>query len=97
MTESRLDAASILEPLPDIIWRKVAGETVLLDPAGKILMGLNGTGGRAWELLDGERSLGKIAGTLATHYRQEESRLLEDLLIFANSLLQAKLAQRTSL
>ncbi len=88
-----IDAAAVLELLPEIVWREVAGEAVILDQEDNILMGLNGSGGRMWELLDGKRSLADIAGDLVAHYKQPEAAVLADVLRFAQTLLEKNLAR----
>lgn len=88
-----LSPALVLEQLPDIVWREIAGETVLLDPEGSVLMGLNRSGGRMWELLDGKRSIAELASSLATHYKQPEDAILGDLMSFAQTLLDKNLAR----
>ncbi len=84
---SELVATSILQPAPDIVWREVAGEMVLLDPEGSVIMGLNGTGGRVWSLLDGRMSLQEIAKTLANEFEINAEVALEDALAFSKVLL----------
>ena len=88
-----LSPGVILQQLPDIVWREIAGETVLLDPEGSVLMGLNRSGGRMWELLDGKRSIAEVASTLATHYKQPEDAVLGDMMSFAKTLLDKNLAR----
>jgi hypothetical protein len=57
-TPRRLDGV-LVEDVPD------SGETVLVDrDRGKILA-LNATGAAIWELLDGKRDVGRLAGVLA--------------------------------
>ena len=89
----QLDSNSVLEQLPEIVWRSVAGETVLLDLEGSVLMGLNGSAGRMWEHIDGKRSLGELAILLADLYEQDEGQVLQDLLRFAETLLDSNLAR----
>ena len=84
---------TVLERLPEVIWREMAGETVLLDPAGSVLMGLNESAGRMWELIDGVRSLQSLAEELAGHYGQPEDKILADLIVFAQALLEAEVAR----
>lgn len=82
-----LDALSVLVPSDDVVWRSVVGEIVLLDTEDNLLMGLNGTGGRMWSLLDGQRQLGEIAELVAAEYEQEAASVLDDLVGFAGMLL----------
>jgi hypothetical protein len=76
----------------DVVWRDVAGELVIVDAAGKRVMGLNGTGGRLWRRLDGRRSLGELARELAAEHGADAAAVLRDVLAFARSLMDRGLA-----
>ena len=82
-----IDTLSVLAPSDDVVWRSVEGDVVLLDTGDNLLMGLNGTGGRMWGLLDGQRQLGEIAELIAAEYEQEPASVLDDLIGFAAMLL----------
>ncbi len=43
-------------------------EFVLLDPAGRMLRGLNETGARIWALIDGKRSVAEIATVISREF-----------------------------
>ena len=86
-----VDERSVLVPAPDMVWREVGGEMVLLDPNQNKIMGLNGTGGEVWNALDGTRTLAEVASLLAARFdkdadeskalaRQLDQGLGEDLL-----------------
>lgn len=79
----------------DVMWREVAGETVILDGEGSVILGLNRTGGQMWALLDGKRSLSAIASVVATRYGEaaERDRVVSDILAFAELLLERGLAR----
>lgn len=47
-----IDPNSKLSASDDVVSRKVAGEVVLLDLVTGTYFGLNGVGGRAWELME---------------------------------------------
>lgn len=70
----------------DIPWRQIAGETVLLDHEGNVILGLNKAGGRVWELLDGKRTLDAIAIILATEYERPIDGVRQDVIQFAELL-----------
>ena len=78
---------------PDVAWQKVDGELVLLDCRGHRLLGLNATAARAWELLDGQRTLGDIARVIAQEFGVPEAQTRQDILGFAAALVQRHLAQ----
>ena len=91
MSDADLDERTV-PARRDMVWREVAGETVIVDPDGEVIMGLNGTGGWVWDRLDGERTLGDIAADLAAHHDVEVDEILGDVLAFATQLLERKLA-----
>jgi hypothetical protein len=64
----------------------VAGEVVILDVSGMVLRGLNRSGGRAWRLIDGRRSLGEVAACLADSYGLAHDTALADVIAFASDL-----------
>ncbi|MGD0277802.1 MAG: PqqD family protein [Smithella sp.] len=64
---------------PDIIWKNVQGETLLLNPVSGRYYGLNKVGCSFWEKVDGTRSLSEIAALLLDEFNVEKARLLKDL------------------
>ena len=80
-----VSAASILSPAPGVEASHFAGETILLDAEGQQLRGLNVTGGRVWNLLDGSRSLAQVAEVLAGEYGVDEERVLKDVQLLAEN------------
>ena len=64
---------------PDIIWKDVKGETILLNPVSGKYFGLNKVGRAFWEKIDGARSLPDIAELLLKDFDVEKERLLKDL------------------
>ncbi len=49
-------------------WQVIEGGTILLNIAGKELMGLNEVGGYVWHLIDGTRSIAQIAQAVAAEF-----------------------------
>jgi hypothetical protein len=84
-----MNADSVLQRSPAMAWQSVGGETVLLNLDGRELMGLNGVGARAWELIDGERTLRQIAAAVAEEFDVELPRAEADVIAFAGELLAA--------
>lgn len=64
---------------PDIIWKNVRGETVLLNPESGKYYGLNKVGCAFWEKVDGKKSVSEIADLLLDEFSVEKDRLLKDL------------------
>lgn len=67
-------------------WQVVEGEAVLLDLHGRRIMGLNAVGSLAFELIDGKRSVGDLAGVVAARFGVAEDRALADLAAFLGDL-----------
>jgi hypothetical protein len=87
-------AATDVLAIADVLWRKEDGEVEVLDPAGNKILGLNGTGRRMWELLDGARTLKEIAGQLAEAHGVSAKQSLKDVLRFAEDLLSRQLVAK---
>lgn len=85
---------------PDVIltrsdrlsWRVLDGDALILHPEAGTLHRLNGTGTRAWELLDGARSLEAIAASLTGEYEISVADALEQLIELGGELVDAGLA-----
>ncbi|MFZ5471911.1 MAG: PqqD family protein [Myxococcota bacterium] len=84
---------------PDFVPRRVEGteasrlgaDFVLLDSAGKMLRGLNATGAKVWELIDGCRSAEEIAAHLASDAGAPLERVRPDVLSFLGQLFDRRL------
>lgn len=59
---------------------------VILEPSGRVLRGLNPTGARVWELIDGQRSAREIADRIALEYGAVPDQALGDVLTFLSVL-----------
>ena len=70
---------------------QVGREFVLMDAAGRMLRGLNHTGARIWELIDGRRSLAEIAACVATEFQVSSELALDDVRPFVSALAQRQL------
>jgi hypothetical protein len=64
---------------PDIIWKNVKGEIVLLNPVSGKYYGLNKVGCAFWEKVDGKRSLSEITSLLLEDFNVEKERLVKDI------------------
>jgi hypothetical protein len=88
------DAEQVWIRRPSLVWRKVGEEAVILDPDQRVLRGLNDSGWRVWELLDGSHTVADIARDLASHFRIPETRAAEDLAALLRDLERAELIER---
>ena len=77
---------TIAKPMPDIIWKKVQGEIVLLNPETGEYFGLNETGSAFFEKLDGRRSFDEILRLMQDEFEVEDETLRQDVLELAEVL-----------
>ncbi|MGE5279488.1 MAG: PqqD family protein [Deltaproteobacteria bacterium] len=85
----RLDA--VLHKDPDIVFRKIAGEYVLVPIRHRVgdldnIYTLNETAARIWELIDGRRTLAEIRDALAREFAVPAAQAEADLLEYAAAL-----------
>jgi hypothetical protein len=71
---------------PHVVYRTFPGETVMLNLDSGTYHGLNPTGGRMLEAVEGSPSLGDAAERLAGEYRQPLSDIQSDLREFCGGL-----------
>lgn len=68
---------------PEIVWRELEGEGVLLNPANGKYFGLNAVGLSMWEKVDGVRILEEIIALLLDEYVVERPVLERDIVEWA--------------
>ncbi len=61
-------------------------EFVILDPPGRMLRGLNETGARVWELIDGRRSVEEIASVISDEFEVDGVTAQADVTAFITML-----------
>jgi len=69
-----------------LAWQEVAGEAVVLDTKERMLRGLNASGARVWDLIDGSRTVGDIAATMAAQWQRDPGDVLADVTRFIDTL-----------
>jgi len=77
----------------DVLCRELEGEMVLLDPRSAEYFSLNQTGSRAWELLQGGKTVGDTCAALAEQFGVPPERVMDDLVPFLEDLLAAGLVR----
>ena len=70
---------SAIQVRPDILWREVEEEVVLLDPKHGHYYGIEGAGTRIWQLLQERTTLRKVLHCLLEEYDAGERQLRQDL------------------
>jgi len=78
---------------PDVIFRLLDGEAVLLNLKTGNYFGLDPIGTRAWELILEHRSLERVHSALLEEYEVEADRLAQDLLALVSECCAKGLVQ----
>ena len=80
--ETRLSVA------PDVVFRDVAGETMILNLTTAIYFGLDEVGTRAWQLLVEKGTLSEVSGAMAAEFDAPADVITADLTALFETLLQ---------
>lgn len=76
---------------PEVIWRKMGEETVLLNSRTEDYFSLNEVGTRVWELIDGQATPRDIAAKIAEEYEVEPREVEADVEALLQELRQHEL------
>ena len=71
---------------PDVVFRDLEGEAVILDLASGRYFGLNAVGTRIWTLLDAGMPLERIVDTLAGEYDADARQIARDVTTLIDEL-----------
>jgi coenzyme PQQ synthesis protein D (PqqD) len=95
MSASAPGPDTVLRHRPGVLFRDLAGEAVLLDPAAGIYFGLNEVGTRAWNLLGAGAgaTLAAVHAALAAEYDAPPEKIWDDLLALVRDLLAHRLIE----
>jgi len=92
MPESpRITAASIIFRNDEPIAVEVDGSVVMMSVEKSMYYGLEGTGGRIWQLVDRPRSVAEICVDLAAEYDVEPEVCLRDVCDFVDQMVRSDL------
>jgi hypothetical protein len=91
-----LGPGAVARPAQACAWQILQGEAVLLDLAGRKVMGLNAVGSFAWGLLDGSRTLAQLAEAVAGQFEIGVDQAASDLATFLAALQARGLVEVTS-
>ena len=81
---------------PDVMFRHLDNEAVLLDLKSGTYFGLNDVGARTWHLIVERGSLARVLDVLVDEYDADREVLERDLLALAGQLVARKLANVTA-
>jgi hypothetical protein len=88
-----LDAA--ISFMPDVVFKDIRGEGVILNMSTGIYFGLDETSTRIWQLIAAHQSLRRVFEHMLEEFDVEPKRLEQDLLGFVGELINRGLAQTT--
>jgi hypothetical protein len=78
---------------PDVLFRVVGDEAVLVNLNTEMYLGLNAVGARMWSLLGSSRSIEAACDALIEEYDVDAAELRRDLAVFVDQLLDQKLLE----
>ncbi|HPK67140.1 MAG TPA: PqqD family protein [Thermoanaerobaculia bacterium] len=85
---------TVLRLCPDVRFRLLEGEAIVVRQQSAEVLGLNRLGSRILELFDGSRTLAEVAARLAGEIDVDDGRLTADLLAFAAELEASGVVER---
>ena len=74
-----MTSSVVLRPSPDVIFRELEGEAVLLDLASGRYFGLNAAGTRIWMLLESGSTVRDAAAALAAEFEADAEQIGRDV------------------
>lgn len=87
---------TIFEPAPDVVFRELQGEAVILHLGTATYFGLDEVGTRAWQLIAEKRTLADVCARLTQEFDAPASRIERDMTTFVDQLLAKDLLRPTS-
>lgn len=84
MTSISLDSRVTIGP--DVVFRELDGEAVILNLETGLYFGLNEMGTRIWQLLDAHAEVRRVLDTLRDEFDVADDRLSADLLALVEQL-----------
>jgi hypothetical protein len=69
-----------------VLRRDEEGEAILFDPENGGIHTLNPTGTLIWDLCDGSRTLGEIAGVIQAEFEVDSVQSIQEVLAFAGKM-----------
>src|SRR5262249_7273133 len=86
VTMSRPTLASVVTIDPDVTFRELGGEIVILNLETGVYFGLDQVGARIWRLIEDHGSLGTVLAVLRSEYDAAPAVLEHDLLELVDDL-----------
>lgn len=64
-------------------WRRIGGETVIMDLDGMMIRGLNETAAFIWDQIDGQKKIIEIAELVSREFAINPEKALDDVIKFS--------------
>jgi coenzyme PQQ synthesis protein D (PqqD) len=96
MSDRPISLAETVTISPEVVFKELGGEGVLLDLASGIYFGLDETSTRLWLLLQANGSLRRVFDEMIEEFDVDPDRLERDLLQFVADLTRRNLASLAS-
>jgi hypothetical protein len=87
-----LEASTIVSRSPDVVFERVEGSILVLDPGGSYVQ-LNATGSELWSVLDEPSSIDALARHLVAHHSVDPDRASHDVVSFVAGLRERNLVE----
>ena len=86
-----LSKAAIPIHNPELVWRPLDDELVIVRPSDGQIRVLNGVGSFIWQAVDGKRSTADVAYLVCSEYEVSPEEALADVIEFLDKLSQDEL------
>ena len=88
-----ITASTVLRRRPDVRYRRIEGEAVVLRQSAAEVLVLNGVGAAVLDLADGKRPVGEWIDALTQEYGADRETVARDILEFAGEASEAGLLE----
>jgi hypothetical protein len=89
-------AAVVWQKNPDLAWREIDDETVIISPHDSVMHELNDTGSFLWNNIDGKKSAAELAELLVENYQVAPDIALSDAQALLEEMSSRKLVVTVS-
>ena len=89
-------AAVVWQKNPDLAWREIDDETVIISPHDSVMHELNDTGSFLWKSIDGKKSAAELAELLVENYQVAPDVALSDAQALLDEMSSRKLVVTVS-
>ena len=89
-------SAVVWQKNPDLAWREIDDETVIISPHDSVMHELNDTGSFLWKNIDGKKSAAELAELLVENYQVAPDIALSDAQALLDELSSRKLVVTVS-